>query len=451
MTRAHTLQRRIGNLIVATVCACGPPLAAADTQDDRINALEQSLARSARVIEALTARLTELERAWGRPPASVAAAPTSSRGDQTSAIAALQRDVNQIVDALGKSSAEPGTLMHGFVDVGAGWSSARDPGRERGFSAGSLDIYLTPQIGERVKSLVEMVVETDERGSAIDLERIQIGYTINDALTLWAGRFHTPFGAWNTTYHHGANLQTSISRPHVIDFEDRGGLVPAHSVGLWATGRARLGSGRLSYDAYLANGPSIVDRRLDPGVVTDRNSDKMVGFNLGYQASQGLSGLKIGAHGFQSDVGQYSPGDALRGTTRMRVLGGYVTYDARDWEVIGEFYGFHNRDAGGGLARRSNAGFVQVGHSFAAWTPYVRYERASLDAQDNYFRSLRSARPYRYAVAGARYALDANSSLKLELRSTRDAAFVQLDDAGAPIDIDAASYRRAQFQYSIAF
>lgn len=457
MTQTSAFQRRIGSFIVAAACAGGPALAAADAQEDRIKALEQSLARSSQIIEALAARLAELERAWGRPPAPAvaapasASAPASSRGDQTSAIAALQRDVGQIVDALGKSPRETGAVLHGFVDVGAGWSSARDPGRERGFSAGSLDIYLTPQIGERVKSLVEMVVETEGSGAAIDIERIQIGYTVSDALTLWAGRFHTPFGAWNTTYHHGANLQTSISRPHVIEFEDRGGLVPAHSVGLWATGKVRLGAGRLSYDTYVANGPSIVDRRLDPGVVTDRDSNKMLGFNLGYQANQGLSGLTLGVHGFQSDVGQYSIGGALRNTTRVRVLGGYVTYDAQDWEVIGEFYGFRNQDVAGGPARRSSAGFVQLGRSFAAWTPYARYERGSPDAQDNYFRSLRSARPYRHVVAGVKYSLDANSSLKLELRSTRDSAYGLLDDTGAPIDVDAASYRRAQFQYSIAF
>ena len=457
MKKQSRFARRFCALLVVALCAGGPTAAVADAQDDRIKALEQSLARSTAVIEALAARVAELERSAARAAAPVqaaqagASAPVASRDDQARAIEALQQDVNHIVDTMGKGSSETGAAVHGFIDVGAGWSSAQDPRRERGFNAGSLDIYLTPQIGERVKSLIELVVESSTQGVELDLERIQLGYTFSDAVTLWGGRFHSPFGQWNTDFHHGANLQTSISRPDVIEFEDRGGLVPAHSVGLWLTGKSRLDVGRLNYDLYLANGPSIRDRQLDPGVLTDSNADKMLGFRLGYEANQGLGGLAFGLHGFASDVGQYSLDNTLRNTTRLRVLGGYVVYDAQDWELRAEYYGFGNRDLEGGQTRRSNAGFVQLGRSVGAWTPYARYESATLDPLDNYFRSLASARPYRYVAAGVRYALDASSSLKLELRSARNAAYSQLDENGAPVSIDAASYRRAQFQYSIAF
>ena len=457
MKKHSRFARRIGALLVVALCAGGPTMAVADAQDDRIKALEQSLARSNAVIEALAARVAELERSAARVAAPVqaaqggASAPVTSRDDQARAIEALQQDVNHIVDTMGKGSSETGAAVHGFIDVGAGWSSAQDPRRERGFNAGSLDIYLTPQIGERVKSLIELVVESSTEGVELDLERIQLGYTFSDAVTLWGGRFHSPFGQWNTDFHHGANLQTSISRPDVIEFEDRGGLVPAHSVGLWLTGKSRLDVGRLNYDLYLANGPSIRDRQLDPGVLTDTNADKMLGFRLGYEANQGLGGLTFGLHGFASDVDQYSLDNTLRNTTRLRVLGGYLVYDAQDWELRAEYYGFANRDLDGGQTRRSNAGFVQLGRSVGAWTPYARYESAGLDPLDNYFRSLASARPYRYVAAGIRYALDASSSLKLELRSARNAAYSQLDENGVPVSVDAASYRRAQFQYSIAF
>jgi hypothetical protein len=460
MKLRSTFVQRIGGLLVAMLCAGGTTVAMADVQDDRIKALEQSLARSNALVEALAARVAELERAAARPalPAQAAqsaqagaSAPTASRDDQARAIEALRQEVSQIVDTMGKTSGETGAVVHGFVDVGAGWSSAQDPRHARGFNAGSLDLYLTPQIGERVKSLIELAVESNQSGAEVDLERIQLGYTLSDAVTLWAGRFHSPFGQWNTDFHHGANLQTSISRPDIIEFEDRGGLVPAHSVGLWLTGRSRLDAGRLIFDAYLANGPSIRNRQLDPGVVNDSNADKMLGVRLGYEASQGFGGLRLGLHAFASDVGQYSADDTLRNTTRLRVLGGYAVYDANDWELRGEYYGFGNRDVAGGPTRRSNAGFVQLGRSVGAWTPFARYESVGLDAQDNYFRSLASARPYRYVAMGVKYALDANSSFKLELRSAHDDAYSQLDESGAPVTVDAASYRRAQFQYSIAF
>ena len=54
-------------------------------------------------------------------------------------------------------------------------------------------------------------------------------------------------------------------------------------------------------------------------------------------------------------------------------------------------------------------------------------------------------------MLGTRYALDANASLKLELRRSREAAASQFDETGALVDVEAVSYRRAQVQYSIAF
>lgn len=434
--------------------SCGAwTTARADEQSERIQQLEQRLARSLQLIEKLAARVDELERS-ARPAAAAVAQAASAPlawGDQARSIAALQESVNQIAEGLSKNANDTGIPLHGFVDVGAGWSAGSDPSRLRGFHAGSLDLYLTPQIGTRVKSLIELVVEFDEAGGSIDMERIQIGYTFSDALTLWGGRFHTPFGLWNTSFHHGANLQTSITRPRFIDFEDGGGLIPAHSVGLWANGKVALGAGKLSYDAYVANGPSIRERRLDPNTFTDANADKMVGFNVGYAPHGAMSGLSVGLHGFRTNVGEYSAGDALRATTRVRALGAYVGYDMREWEVFGEYYRFRNADADAVPGLASHAGFLHVGRNFGALTPYARYERASLDPRDNYFRSLLTGRSFTHLVFGARYALDANSSLKLELRRSREAAAGLIDESGALIDVDAAAYRRAQFQYSIAF
>ena len=112
-------------------------------------------------------------------------------------------------------------------------------------------------------------------------------------------------GVWNTAFHHGANLQTSINRPRFIDFEDKGGVVPAHGVGLLASGKTKLGVGKISYDVYLANGSHITDRTLDFGAYNDDNSGKMLGFNLGYSFAGSLNGLTVGAHGFGTTVNVY--------------------------------------------------------------------------------------------------------------------------------------------------
>ncbi len=448
------LQKVVATVAFAAVCCALNPTARADDQAERIQALEKRLENSVELIQKLAARVAELERAAAgnttRPlPAAVAA---SAPAEQARAIATLQHSVDQISEGLSKRGSDTGLPLHGFADVQAGWSEASDPMRLRGFSAGNLDIYLTPQFGDRVKTLIELVVEYDPDGSqAVDMERSQVGYTVSDALTVWMGRFHTPFGLWNTSFHHGANLQTSISRPRFVDFEDKGGLIPAHSVGLWASGKRAFGDGKLTYDGYLSNGPSVRNRSIDFNAFTDDDSGKMVGLNIGYQPTHQLSGLTVGVHGFGSTVRAYAASGALLSRTRLRMGGAYFGYDESDWEAIGEYYHFANADADSGARRSSNAGFVQVGKTFGSVTPFVRYEQASLNLNDNYFLTQRTGRSFKRAVVGARYAWDARSSFKFELTQTSEPAVIQIDENGALAPFSGASYRRATFQYSIAF
>jgi hypothetical protein len=449
MLKCRPLLARVASLLLAVGVS---PLALADDQSDRIKALEQRLENSVKLIEALSARVVELERGSGTPPAKPDSEAVPARSVRSQEIVDLQENVSQISASLGARDRDSGLPLHGFADVGAAWSAGADPIKLRGFSVGSVDLYLTPQFGDRVKSLAEIVFEFDRDGTGTtDLERLQLGYTVSDELTLWLGRFHAPFGLWNTYFHHGANLQTSIYRPRFVEFEDQGGIIPAHSVGLWATGKTRLGTGRITYDAYLSNGPAIRERRIDPNSYTDDNRGKLIGLNLGYQPGGGLSGLTVGIHGFGSTVTAYDVSGAPLSTTRLRVAGGYFGYDADEWEAIGEYYSFRNADSGTAEVRSSNAWFVHVGRAFGSLTPYARYERTSLNPNDTYFSSQHAGRSYKRSVLGARYALDARSSFKLELSNTRESALMQIDENGQWVPFAGGSYRRAAFQYSIAF
>ena len=433
-------------LATAGLCAGLASPARAENEAQRLQALERRLESSAQLIEKLSVRLAELERN-ARPQASAAPA-----AETTQAIAALQQSVAQLAEGAGTKGRETGLLVHGFADVGSGWSSKGDPSRLRGFNAGTLDLYLTPQFGDRVKSLVELVFEYDSAGGlGVDLERLQLGYTVSDALTVWLGRFHTPYGVWNTWYHHGAQLQTSIFRPRMLDFEDRGGFLPDHSVGAWATGKTSFGPGKITYDAYLTNGPSIRERTLDFGAFTDNDGNKLLGFNIGYEPAGALSGLVVGAHGFGANAGAYDPNGAMLSKSRLRMFGGYFGYDSDNWDAIGEYYRFANSDLGTGARHTSSAGFVQVGRHFGAWTPFVRYERAALDSNDPFFASQKAGRSYRRTSLGLRYDIDSNSAFKIELSNTREPTVVQVDENGASVPLDGASYRRATFQYSISF
>jgi hypothetical protein len=390
---------------------------------ERIRDLERKLERSLELIERLNQRVNELER--GQPPAAAArAAPatpaTPPAPAQEARIEALERNVSQMVTGHG-TSAETGVPVHGFFDVGYERSTLpRADDRKAGLVLGNLDFFITPSFG-RVKTLAELVFEVDEGGGlATDLERLQFGYTISDSLTAWIGRFHTPYGYWNAAFHHGAQIQTAVTRPRFVDFEDKGGFLPAHSVGIWATGQVALAGGKLRYDAYLANGSRIADSVIDFNAHRDDNSNKAVGGNLGYRFGGALDGLLVGLHALSEDVKVYQ-GDGPAARTRLAFTGGYYYYDGGNWESIAEYYRFRNKDLDGGGTHASWAAFLQVGYTFMhLWTPYYRWEKAALSPADLYFAAQDSGRSYRRHVAGVKYDLNPNTAIKLEVNRTRE-------------------------------
>jgi hypothetical protein len=253
------------------------------------------------------------------------------------------------------------------------------------------------------------------------MERLQIGYTFSDNFTAWMGRFHTPYGYWNTAFHHGTQIQTA-TRPRFVDFEDNGGILPAHTVGLWGVGHVNTGGGsRFQYDAWIGNGSRIVDGVIDFNAYRDDNRNTAVGGNVGYRFGGAAEGLLVGLHGFREEVDVYA-GDEKLARTRLGVAGGYFYLDRSNWEGIGEYYHFSNADLSGGTGTHSSwAAFLQLGYTLNdVWTPYYRWEKAKLDQTDAYFAYQESGRPYTRNVVGIRYLLNPSTALQLEGNRTRE-------------------------------
>lgn len=413
------------------LAALAPQARSAD-DSTRVQALERRLEQSLRQIEALSRKLEQLEqRIAGSPEAQ----PTAARVEQ------LERRIDAVAAA---APHDGGLPVHGFADALAGYSAENNPhfGRGRkGFSVGTLDLYLTPNFGQ-VRALAEVVFEIEDSGeSIVELERAQLGHVFSDALTLWLGRFHSPLGYWNTAYHHGAQLQTSILRPRFLDFEDLGGIIPAHGVGLWATGRLNAGGTELRYDAYLANAPSISGTAGDEAALDIRpaggdDNHLATGFRLAWMPAA-APGLGIGAHGLRMRV------DADSGrSSRVSMLGAFLSYDEGPWELIGEAYQFRNQALDAATpARESSAWFVQAGYRSGAMTPFARLERTDLDQRDPYFAEQRNGRSYQRLALGLRYELAPQAALKFEVDRTRKRDLPAADDR----------YDEARIQYAIRF
>ena len=399
----------------------------AQSPDQRIVELERRLERSMEIIDALSNRIKVLEQATPMRENATA---------QNTRIEAVEQQVSQMVFANSRRRGDDaGTPIHGFADVGIGLT---DGGTRQGYTVGSLDFYLTPQLGERTKALLELVTEINEDGeSVVDLERAQLGYTFSDAATGWLGRFHTPYGYYNAAFHHGQQIATSLRRPRFIDFEDKGGILPAHTVGLWLTGGTRAGGGKLTYDIWSGNSARLAMGALNPNAAGSTNHHLSTGANVGYRFYGSLDGLKLGAHWLTAQI---DDDQIPSNRTALNVHGLYAVYDSDRWEHIAEIYRFRNNDTGGGTGlHTSTAGFAQFGMRLDRWTPYARYERSRLDQTDNYFAQQEFGASYHRGALGLRYDLDLKSALKFELAHTHIG------------DRSPGDYNEALFQFAIRF
>ena len=401
--------------------------------------LQQKLDQSLKAIQALTQRVRELEARQSGGAAAGSAAPAGSQAPGTGASApepgesaaantsesarleALEQQLEQLETAnASRATDDTGMPLHGFADVGVGTHNPINSD-VKGFYVSNLDFYLTPRLSGRGRALFEMNTEVSSEGQVgVDLERAQIGYQLADQATLWLGRFHSPYGYVNTALHHGAWVNNALRRPKFLLFEDQGGIVPAHTVGLWITGAPRVGLGKVQYDAYVGNSQQILGGVLDMRNAGNTHGNLIYGGRLAYLFNSGAAeGLQLGVHAFSARIGD----DAVPANlTRVTTYGGYAVYDTEQWENIAEVYLFDNENltgAGAGGNHHSHAGFVQLGYRASWGVPYARYEVTSLDQTDNYFAALNSGGSYHRSALGLRYDLGPDAAVKLEFADTQ--------------------------------
>jgi len=444
----HQIRLAVALASAISVCAGAPSIARAQAAntDAGVQELERKLEQSLQRIDELSKRVQDLETQRTAPAAGAAQAPTAAPPTSAAAPAPAQAastapdprvndlaaEVKQLSQSVSRINTDTGVPLHGFIDVGGRFFSRIDAdgsNTTHGFTEKAIDFYLNPQISPHIRSLMEIAIETSETSQSvgIDMERLQVGYVASDALTVWVGRFHTPYGYWNTAFHHGPQIQTSIQRPKFIAFEDTYGMMPSHTVGLWASGRQALGGGHVTYDASVGNSPRILTDGGQPGtgqvdmnLLGSNNHNMSTLVNVGYEFGGALDGLKLGIDAMRwrtTDDVAPSPN-----STKVRFIGAYGVYTENDWEVLSEYYKFSDANVSAdGSGHRSWAAYVQVGHAFGSFTPYVRWESALLDQNDNYFGNLAPAigASYRRDTGGLRYDLTSNTALKVEYNSSK--------------------------------
>ncbi len=305
---------------------------------------------------------------------------------QEAEIKSLKSELNRRAgDAGAAEAAKPETFpkvsFHGFGNVDYSYHNGVDTsGRinKNSFTLGQLDFFVTSQLSENISMLAEVVMEASEENNnmGIDLERLLFQWKPSDYFNLDLGRYHTSVGYYNTAYHHGTWFQTAVGRPRFLNFEDGGGVIPAHNVGLHFNGDVPSGTLGLGYIVEVGNGRPY--NQADPGRVpnvTDDNKYKSV--NVAFiLRPEAVSGLQLGAGVYHdtltplSDPGATFPLNGV-GRTDEFMFHAHAVYRHGPWEYLSEGYLIRHR-AKGGTAHLTPAGFGQIAYKVDSWTPFAR-------------------------------------------------------------------------------
>lgn len=276
-----------------------------------------------------------------------------------------------------------------------------------GFHLGQLVGHLSAGLTERLFVTAEGTITPRNEGTGATLERLIVRYDFSDMLKLSAGRYHTPIAWWNTQYHHGVWLQTSIDRPRLVRFGTP--LIPVHFLGLLAEGTASVGSSTLVYEAGAGNGrqPDLVG----PGDGGENDAGLALIGGLRFRPAA-LAGLELGVHGYVDEVA------GPMGDVDERIVGGHVAWTANP-EVVIEYLRFLHDPAEAGAGSTTSDGlYAQLGwrpRSLPSLQPYIRYESIQIPAGDVLFAG--RGLGYDGIIGGVRWDVANFAALKGEARS----------------------------------
>jgi hypothetical protein len=257
-------------------------------------------------------------------------------------------------------------------------------------------LFATSNLHERVSVLAEVVLEASSGNTRVvtDLERLQITFRFSDSLNLSAGRYHTGIGYYNAAFHHGAYFEIPIGRPRVFDFEDEGGVLPVHEVGVTARGIVPKTGATLRYVAEVGNGRSVepaaadgVEERHDP------NGAKSTNLGLSFRPA-GSGGLELGTSYYRDTVPRSGSSDV-----DVRIGTAYAVYRTPAVELMAEWLHLQHRPSGA-PPFENNAGYLQASRAWGKWRPYYRYDRLSIDTATPL---IGSAGSYRSNIVGLRF------------------------------------------------
>jgi len=355
------------------------------------------------------------------PSPATPAAPSAQHEDT---VASMDHSGGQGGATNGRERRFPDLHFRGFGDVD--FSATDDKTTHSGFNMGQFILHISSPLSEKVSVFGETSFTAQTTPTAtvynVDVERLLIRYDYNDFFKLSFGRYHTPINYWNTAFHHGLWLQTTIARPEMIRFGGR--FQPVHFVGMQAEGNVPSGPVGLGYTAGLGNGRSGNIAR--PGDGGDVNNNRAWFVNL-FARPAALNGLQVGGAVYGDLV---TPSPALTGNPQFRELitSAHVVWTKETPEFLAEFAHVRHRNTVTQQEFNSSSAYAQVAYRLPGeahkWKPYYRFEWSNINPSDLLFSVGAAFQPAPVvndltgSTVGVRYDITNFAAFKGEYRHT---------------------------------
>jgi len=317
--------------------------------------------------------LTKAEAAMAPPPPTAATTamtpkPQEPETPELDSVMADRMDVSKTL-----------LRIRGFGDISLHGDT--QPGDKTSFSLGQLDLFVTSDVSDKFKFLSEIVFEAGADdiygvvgGQAntfgVDIERYLLQYSFNDYLNISAGRGHTAIGYYNTAYHHSSWLQTTTDRPLLFAFEDQGGILPIHMIGVSTTGSVPSGRLGLHYVAEIGNGRSSAGSLLDQPVQNEVDDANRKAFNLELFARPDVvPGLQTGFSVYHDVL---SPANAPRVDETIYAAHAILIRPKYEW--LNEVVLDRHTLLGSSKSFNTPAFYTLTSRQLGMYRPYFRYQ-----------------------------------------------------------------------------
>lgn len=355
-------------------------------------------------VQQLEKRVAELEAKQGASPtpsvyaSNVAGASKLLPQEAAAPPAQVQAAVQQV------ETHYPSLQIRGFADMD--FSATDQKGATSGFNLGQLDLLFSSPLSRKISYFGEMTFNAQPTGYNVEVERSFIRYDYNDYFKVSFGRYHTPIGYWNTAFHHGTWLQSTVELPEMLN-EDAA-FLPRHTVGFLAEGNIPSGGAGLAYSVGVGNGRGQIISR--PGDAGDNNSNRAWVADI-FARPVKLYGLQFGASVYRDKI-------SLGGGNDFRewIASAHLVWTKGDPEFLAEFANVNHRSILTNKVANSDAFYVQLGYRMPGLEkklkPYYRFEYIHTPKSEGVFPNLNLVE----SIVGLRYDISSYAAFKSEYR-----------------------------------